>query len=150
MGQEQAETVLRWPAGPGYVGRLIHAMADDDTIWRRWNWTLTERPLRMWFDVGVGSWPSPPPGGGPEMNLGWRYINQRRIDLVMEWPEEVWLVEIHRAPSAASVGRLLHYKRLWALDDPIGKPVRLVLVANWWEPEILGVCNEVGIEYIIV
>ena len=150
MGLESAKTDLKWAIVGRYPYRLIHALAEDQVLWIRYAAALTERPLRVWQDVGVGPWPSVGATDGDPYGHSWRRLNQRRIDVVIEYPDRVDLVEVHRSPAAASVGRLLHYRKLWQMDDPAKKPVRLVLVASFPEGAIAEICQDAGISYVVV
>lgn len=135
---------------PPLISKRPPHMSDEDyEIYQQW-WPRVSKPvLRTWYDVGVGEG-SPDaitPGDGINYKRMWTRITQKRIDLLAETPNQLWLVELRHAATSNAVGRLLQYLLLWDRDPVIKKPVQLFLVTNFNDPELDDLCRANRIIY---
>lgn len=104
----------------------------------------------MWFDVAVGPWPYIPPKTPEDYARMWARLNQKRIDVVLDFGTFVAIVELRWDASASAIGRLMMYRDLLKDDDPFGKPVQLYLVTNKVDPLWAPTARSVGVQVIAV
>ena len=85
---------------------------------------------RLFYDVRVGGvWPTDPtlPYKMQEMYYN---VTAKRIDVVAELTNEVWIVEVAHQPGLRAVGQLMSYVALWYDNPGLSKPAVGVLVAR--------------------
>ncbi len=138
----------KWP--PTFDGRPTRISPEDREIWRRYWPTIQEGTLALYFDVGVGAGRPIPEDATENEAFMWLRNNQKRIDIIAERQNEVWMIELRFAAQSSAIGRLLTYRLLWSKDDPIQKPVKLYLVTNSLDTEIKEAAEISNITYLVV
>ncbi|KKN21889.1 hypothetical protein LCGC14_0920750 [marine sediment metagenome] len=143
-------TVLGKRFGPDFRGRPPHMAPIDEVIWRRWRPALPKGLMALYFDVGLGLPRELPGPTTPEALMMWIRINQKRLDVLIEWPTEIWIVELRHAASLNAVGRLLGYRMLWRDDPVIQKPVELLIVTDRFDADVEQLAIAQGLGYLAV
>lgn len=135
---------------PTWQGKPPHMSPEDLGIWLRWRATLYPHAQALYFDVGVGSPPTPAGWVSPKLQLGWLRLNQRRIDVVADLGDSALIIELRHDATPNAVGRLLAYQQLWGDDDPLGVPAELVLITDLERPDMRRLCFSNHIQYQVV
>lgn len=123
-------TELGEPYLPSWRGKYPHMLPEDMPVWERFldmNPTLFQR---VYYDVRVGG-VIPEPGFGDEKlrKMFWQNT-AKRIDVLGEMEDEIWIIEVAARPGLRAVGQLNTYLALWWEDPVIPKPVKPVLVCQ--------------------
>jgi len=90
-----------------------HMLAEDMPIWSAFLDQYQSLFIRCFYDVRVGGvWPEDP---SLDYNMQFMYYasTAKRIDVVAELSDEVWIVEVAAAPGLRVVGQILSYHALW-------------------------------------
>lgn len=154
-----------------FAGRPDRMAPGDYDIWLRWWPSVREGTLSLLFDVGVGSGlpldPLTPAGAllaapfdfrdlqrspkGSDGRLAFMHLRntQKRIDVIVEREDVLWIVELRFAAQASAIGRLKMYADLWARDPIIDKSVVLYLVTDRADPDVKDVAENMGMVYIV-
>jgi len=118
---------------------------------RRWDAFIEEHGLPVGvvsYDVHLGD--------GVEIDPSWpawmasmvRTLSTHRVDVVVERPDEVVIVEVKGIAGMGAVGQLLGYEALWLRDRGTDRPVRLLLVCERVEADMSSVFSYYGIEVV--
>lgn len=135
---------------PTWSGRPPRMSDEDYRIWLRWWPTVQQFALRMWFDVGLGTVDSIPPGTSAELTFMWERNNQKRADAIIEGLTDILLVELRHAASLNAIGRLLGYLDLLQADNPWTKPIVALLVTDREDRDVRATATARGIRYAVV
>jgi len=79
-----------------------------------------------------------------------RYPWMLKVDLVVETPAEVWIVELSSRIQMVTVGQILTYAGLYEEQYRPGKPIRLAVVARRGAPEVQAVLERQGVAVFIM
>ncbi len=118
---------------------------------RRWDAFLEQHGLPVGvvsYDVHLGD--------GAEIDSAWpawmasmvRSLSTHRVDVVIERPYEVVIVEVKGIAGMGAVGQLLGYEALWLRDRGTDRSVRLLLVCERMEADMAGVFAFYEIEVV--
>ena len=123
-------TKLGEPFSPLWRGRYPHMLKEDYPVWDAFlnqNLALFER---IYYDVRIGGVLSTDPTI-PEKDRKMFYDNTaKRIDVLAETKDELWIVEVATRPGLRAVGQLQTYLALWMEDPKILKTTKAVLVCQ--------------------
>ncbi len=120
-------------------------------IWSRWRDEALNGAKSVWFDVGLGDGAPIPKGTPPAYAKMWRRNTQKRADVIIEYSNSLWIVEIRSIANPNVIGRLLVYEKLWKDANPLPHlPVQLVVVSDTLEKETALTAKSLGIKYIRV
>lgn len=130
---------------PKVQNRYPHMLQEDIIIWRRFVENGDYLPDVVWYDVHCGSsmrlendmadWMT-------QMSLG---ISRKRIDVIGRVGRDFWIIEIKPAATYDAFGQVLFYADQFQKDyEPVGQVVP-VIVTDLVDPDILSLCNEVGV-----
>lgn len=118
---------------------------------RRWDAFLERFGLpegRVSYDVHLGD--------GAEVDSGWpvwmasmvKILSTHRVDVVIERPDEVVIVEVKGIAGMGAVGQLVGYEALWVKEHGVDRPVRLLLVCERAEADMKAVFDWYEIEVV--
>lgn len=141
-------TVLGPTYGPDFTGIPRRIPANDYQLWLQYWPQLRPHVRRMWFDVQLGPGRPALPDSDPIMQSMWTQATQKRADCIVDTGKETWIIELHIPATANTIGRLLVYKYLWQLDDPLNLPIKLVLVTNFRDDDVAAVATAQAIDYV--
>lgn len=95
-------------------------------------------------------------GEGAPINPDWpawmagmvRALSTHRVDVVIERPDEVVIVEVKGIAGMSAVGQLVGYEALWIKERGTDRPVRLLLVCERAEADMIAVFDWYEIEVV--
>lgn len=135
---------------PTWSGRPPHMSPEDRQIWERWrSSSMVGLAERVYFDVGLTTAVAPP-GTDLSMSRMWERVTAQRIDVVLEYPKEWFIVELRHDASASAIGRLLSYIMLWGQDPPDKRPVSAILVTDRPAVGLADLSNRHGVKLVVV
>ena len=136
--------------GPPYTlewrGDPPHMLKPDIPVWYRFLDSYGSLFDFIYYDVAVGGPYLTPDQENDPLQRSWRRGLVKRIDAVVDLPDETWIIEVSADPGLRSIGQLISYKTLWDMDPKIGKPERLLLVAQTIEQDLLTVAGQLHIQ----
>jgi len=97
-------------------------------------------------------------GEGAPIVLDWptwmavmvKALSTHRVDVVVERPDEVILIEVKGGAGMGAVGQLLGYEALWLRERGTDRPVRLMLVCERVESDMVSVFSYYEIEVVVL
>jgi hypothetical protein len=105
-------------------------LKEDYPVWESFLKQNLELFERVYYDVRVGGVVSTDPGI-PEKDKQMFYDNTaKRIDVLAETKDELWIIEVAARPGLRAVGQLQTYLALWMEDPAILKTTKAVLVCQ--------------------
>lgn len=118
---------------------------------RRWDAFLDRYGVpvgQVSYDVHLGE--------GAPVNPDWpgwmaamvKVLSTHRVDVVIERPDEVVIVEVKGIAGMGAVGQLVGYEALWVKERGLGRPVHLLLVCERVEADMKAVFDWYEIEVV--
>jgi len=106
---------------------------------------------RVTFDVPLVSrkpakWEEMP----ENYKIMWQYLTAKKIDFIAEFSDRIWIVEVKDKLSAAGIGQLLLYKKMFVEQYKPGKPIELWLIAIYPDLDVIDLCNDLGIKWWVL
>lgn len=133
---------------PSYPGLLPESVQ----LWRLWLAQHEAEFAAFEYNVPVG--PGAPakvtlPGIDPDMaariERRWLHTTRRRIDALGWKADAVWVIEIAESASGAVFGQVLSYAELLPVTRLVTVPVVPVILARYFSPDSLFLCQSYGI-----
>lgn len=121
---------------PHWRGKYPHMLPEDYPIWEKYISQHEHEFERLYYNVRVGGQVIDDPNISPEMLKMWYSVNAKRIDVLAEKEDEVWIIEVTSRPGLRAVGQLATYLVLWLEDMKPAKPAKTVLVCERLDPDI--------------
>ena len=126
---------------PTWRGKYPHMLREDYDLWNRFLDKYAPEILKVYYDVRVGQGGAIAQGETDKWTEMYRAVTAKRIDALVEFENEVWLVEVATSPGLRAVGQLATYLTLYALDPKIPKPTIPILVCSDLDPDLLTALN---------
>lgn len=118
---------------------------------RRWDAFLDHYGMpegAVSYDVHLGEGAPVDPSWPEWMVRMVRVLSTHRVDVVIERPDEVVIVEVKGIAGMGAVGQLIGYEALWVKERGLDRPVHLLLVCErveadmkivfaWYEIEVV-------------
>ena len=105
-------------------------LVEDIPIWNTFLDQYSSLFERLFYDVRVGGvWPTDPTLNYKIQEMYYN-VTAKRIDVVAELTNEVWIIEVAHQPGLRAVGQLMSYVALWYDNPGLSKPAVGVLVAR--------------------
>lgn len=118
---------------------------------RRWDAFLEQYGMpvgEVSYDVHLGDGAPVDPEWPPWMAAMVRALSTHRVDVVIERPDEVVIIEIKRIAGLGAVGQLVGYEALWMRERGLTRPVHLLLVCERCEADMESVFAWYEIEVV--
>jgi len=80
----------------------------------------------------------------------WEYLTAKKIDMIVEYPSKIMIVEIKRILSAAAVGQLLLYKKMYTEQYKPLKPIELWHIAMYPDWDVIDLLSELDIKWWVL
>jgi hypothetical protein len=130
---------------PVIMPKYPHMMAEDTLVWTRFLQTESHRLKEVWYDVHVGQ--------SVIFDMGLSDLEQRiadgvtrkRIDVVASVGGGFWIIEVKPHASMYAVGQVLTYRRLFVKEYRPKGIASAVIVADSYDPDLLGQFDEMGV-----
>lgn len=129
---------------------FIHLLPLERPIWRRYLESTTEDFERITYDLHLGDG-SPIPAGMSEGTAAIvKAVSRKRVDVIGETASSIIIFEVKPRAGMGAMGQLLNYRSLYYRENNPTKPVRLMVVCERVEPDVLGTYGQFGIEVAVV
>ena len=118
---------------------------------RRWDAFLARYGMPVGdvsYDVHLGEGAPIDPSWPAWMAGMVKTLSTHRVDVVIERPNEVVIVEVKGVAGMGAVGQLMGYESLWLVERGLDRPVRLLLVCERVEADMLSVFGHYEIEVV--
>lgn len=127
-----------------------HMSKHDAEIWERFLDAYGADFDLVAYDVALGGVVPTDPTASEKEKLGWQYTTAKKIDAVLEAPEEVWLCEVRPGAGVAAVGSVLCYALLSDLDPWTTKPLVMTIITDAMDGDTKACCEKLEIQVIEV
>jgi len=122
----------------------------DLLIWLRYRNKLASVYDHVYFNVRIGD-PLFPTGDQPPEILDMAIaISRRRVDVVCEGPDHWLLIELKYNAGTESLGQILMYNALWRGDPPDGRGVRLSIISDRLNKDLIEACKYYNVDLLAV
>ncbi len=127
-------------------------LREDRSIYARFLAKFPEFEGDFKYDIHVGTNVNQGIGKLPDPFVKMaRALYSKRIDVVIEDPKSIWIVEIKPHASLSAIGQVLGYSELFKRDHPeIAKPVFPMILTDRTGEDEKFMCNRFGIKIIHV
>jgi len=122
-------TQLGEPYSVLWRGKYPHMLDEDRPVWEKFLVQNIELFEKVYYDVRVGGVIPPIEYGDEKSRRMFYEVTAKRIDVLAERRDEVWIIEVANRPGLRAMGQLMTYVTLWYDDPKIMKPAKGVLVA---------------------
>ena len=120
-------------------------LPEDHPIWHKFRQIFGEIFTGFYYSVKVGGQDIQDPGIPENIRKSWYYSTAKRIDVVGETKDEVWIIEVAANPGLRAVGQIVTYASLWALDPKINKKAVSAIVVDTMEQDLRFACMVQGV-----
>jgi len=127
-----------------------HMMPLEVPIWDRFLASTDLSFVRIDYDVHVGRGAPIRPEYSPGEIRQVHAITRKRIDAVGYTPSVIWIFEVKPRAGHAAAGALQNYRRLFRLERRSPLPVRLAVVCERVEWDVLEWYRDLGISIFLV
>jgi hypothetical protein len=127
-----------------------HMFPLDKAVWERFIAKYGPMYLGFQYDVTCGITSSEYGKLADPYKKDATILSKLRIDAVGEAPSTMDIIEVKPKGNMAAIGQLLTYKQHYTNDYKPVKPVRMVLVCENIDPNIIQLAEDNGIVYIVV
>ena len=118
---------------------------------RRWDAFLERYGMpegAVSYDVHLGEGAPIDPDWPEWMAAMVKVLSTHRVDVVIERPDEVVIIEVKGIAGMGAVGQLMGYEALWVKERGVDRPVRLLLVCEQVEADMVSVFGWYEIEVV--
>lgn len=143
-------TTLGQEFKPDWAGTPPGMSEIDRQLWHRWRSTGLKGALRMYFNVRMGADEIMPKETPEREREFWYLYVAKRADAIVEYPDNITIIELRDEANANAVGRLLQYSLLWNKDPKIAKKVRLLIITNRYDADVELLAKSQGMEFAVV
>jgi len=113
-------------------------LAVDIPIWYDFLGKYKENFLSVYYDCQLGGPGYTPSEYDEKLRVMWKYLGSKRADVIAETTGQVWIIEVTSAATIKALGQLMLYKTLWLEDPKIDKPVKMVLVCDETDSDVIA------------
>jgi len=132
------------------IPRYEHMLPDERDIWHRFIVPRESQYIRITYDLHLGEGAIPPPGSSEQVKKVVEATSKKRVDAIGETKTDITIFEVKSRAGMSALGQLLNYRQLYLKQYNPRKPVRLAIVCERLEPDILPTLKSYGIEIYIV
>lgn len=132
------------------LNRYPHMGREDAEVWVRAIGRLAPTALGVDYDVRVGPGLPVDPGAAENMKRDWLLLTQLRIDAVVYFPQEVWIIEVKPRLLPSALGQIMAYGYWWERESDQTKAHKLVVVCERDDAQLSPVFGQSGIKVMIV
>lgn len=118
---------------------------------RRWDAFLDRFGMpvgKVSYDVHLGDGAPIDPTWPTWMAAMVKTLSTHRVDVVIERPDEVVIIEVKGTAGMGAVGQLVGYEALWVKERGLDRPVKLLLVCENCESDMRAVFDWYEIEVV--
>lgn len=123
-------TQLGDPYSVLWRGKYPAMLKEDYPVWEKFLTQNINLFVHLYYNVRLGG-VIPEDPTIPDKDKQMYYNNTaKRIDVLAELDDEIWIIEVAATPGLRALGQLTTYVALWYEDPKINKPARGVLVCQ--------------------
>lgn len=141
-------TELGEPFDIGWKGTPEQMLPADVPLWHAYLEKNAWRFKRFYYNVKVGGPDLSKVQADPKMIKMFYQATAKRIDVLAELENELWIIEVASSPGLRAVGQCLTYLFLWNQDPKINKPAKMVLLAWFLDNDLLTVLKAHQVDVI--
>jgi hypothetical protein len=123
-------------------------LPSDVPLWKKYLDAHANEFLRFYYNVRVGGPDISKIEGDETIKRMWYLSTAKRIDVIAEKKDELWIIEVASSPYLRAVGQCLSYLYLWNQDPKIDKPAKMVLLCYYLDSDLEKVLNHHGVKVI--
>ncbi len=143
-------TLLGEPYAKNWRGAPPGMAANDIAIWHRYLDAQSGGIEKVYYNVRVGGGTAPTEETPTKDILMWLSLTMLKIDAVIEFADEVWIVEVRHDANRSVIGAIMTYLPLWNADKKINKTAKGVVITDSMSPQIKAICELNNISVIVV
>lgn len=131
-------------------GKPPHMLQPDIPIWYEYLSKNKDHFVELYYDCLLGGPAFTPLGYNEKLRNMWKYIGSKRADAIALTIDEVWIIEVTSESKIKALGQLLLYKRLWLNDPKSPLPVKMILVCDFVDSDVIAAAKAYGIQVSVV
>jgi len=126
-------------------GRPPHMLSTDIPVWYRFLDKYGHLFNDLYYDCFVGgSFHTPEELQDPMIRMWW--VNTaKRLDALAVLENEIWIIEVSKAPGLRSIGQLQSYRFLYLEDPKFIKIEKILLVLEYVDTDVIASAAAYGI-----
>ena len=125
--------------------RYPHMLPEDILLWQRFIENGDYLPDHVWYDVRCGTAVEVADAGPEWMHRMADRLTRKRIDVVGQVGPSYWVIEIKPRASYDAFGQVVFYADQFQKEYTPSVEVIPVLLTDLVDPDILPLCDEVGV-----
>jgi hypothetical protein len=141
-------TDLGEPFEVTWRGNPQQMLPSDVPLWYNFVDKKGRQFFRFYYNVRVGGPDISKIQGDEAIKRMWYLNTAKRIDVIAEKSEEIWIIEVASSPYLRAVGQCLSYKFLWEEDPKIAKPAKMVLLCYYLDSDLERILKRYGVMVI--
>ena len=122
-----------------------HLLPEDAALWTYWLQTNATRLQRVWYDVHVGTAVPIAATAPPWLRSVADAVTRKRIDVVAEAPDALWVVELKPIASYTALGQAIAYARLVAAEYTPALPILPTVICAETDPDLMPDYRRLGV-----
>src|SRR3972149_3913505 len=123
-------------------------LPSDVPLWHDYLYQHANAFLRFYYNVRVGGPDVSKIEGDETIKRMWDLSTAKRIDVIAEKENEIWIIEVASSPYLRAVGQCLSSLFLWNQDPKIDKPAKMVLLCYYLDSDLERVLKHYGVDVI--
>ncbi|MBA7709936.1 hypothetical protein ES703_118862 [subsurface metagenome] len=135
----------RWPNTP--LAKYPHLAGSDIPVWDAWIRIFGSHFRGFDYDHHTGVGLAPGKDQPYPLQIMWRDLTQKRIDVLGYRDFSLWVIEVKDRPTVACLGQVIGYTILLARDLDPCPPLVPCIVSRTIEPDIETCCRELHINF---
>jgi hypothetical protein len=120
----------------------------ENEVWQRFRLANLAQLRALYFNVHCGTVPGLQDDTTDAENRLRSTLWSKRVDVVAETIDEVWLIEVKAAARPSAVGQTLTYIPILGQRRASWRGARPLIVAAQFDPDALNLCGLLGVECI--
>lgn len=141
---------LSGPLLPDWGGYPSGMSKNDFILWQRYQPLIQNSYLLFYFNVRIGEAILMQPDLEEDMLKLVEAISRRRIDVVGEATNHWAIIELRAHAGPGALGSILAYKSLWEMEPPDPRPVKMVIVSDFFDINLTRIAPLYNIETVQV
>ncbi|MBA7610707.1 hypothetical protein ES703_17919 [subsurface metagenome] len=126
-------------------GRPPHMLLTDIPVWFRFLETYGHLFEALYYDCFVGGQYHTPEELKDPMTRMWWANTAKRLDALAVLENEIWIIEVSKAPGLRAIGQLQSYRVLYLEDPKFVKLEKMVLVLEHIDQDVIASAAAYGI-----
>lgn len=127
-----------------------HMGKDDAKVWERFIDRFPKQFDSVAYDVRVGAGTPPPPDRPANYRKMQLDLSRKRIDVVALSPRSTTIIEVKEYAALSAIGQVLVYGYLYKRDSRTRQRIKLMIVCQQYDPDIIPYCNDHNIQIVTV